>query len=244
MKIHYSAQTEASSVRPTRNEDCFATGEGRWSEDSGYLFVVADGICRPDDDCQIAKIAVEAICSRFYDDKSDNRFKAVQRAFAYANEQVIAAGRNELGATIVAALILDNDVHVANVGNGRAYLFRNGTLRQITQDHSLAAEFIRKGFCTERDLRIRPHSLFKVYKALGVESGVEADLFSQTLHPQDSIVLCTDGVSGWLNDNDDQIARVLQTCAWEHAAIELIALADRLGGHDDKTAMVILCQAS
>ncbi len=229
-------------MTPMHNQDHFVIDEGLWNENTGYLFVIADGIKTLHNDCHIAQLGAEAVYTKYYADISDNRIMALQKAFEYANQEVCETCPN-LGTTCTAALFHNETLHVANVGNSRAYRLRDHYLTQITQDHSLAAAFIKLGHVTEDDLRTYPHSSYKLTRWLGSPSAVEVDIFSESLEPKDSILLCTKGVSGWLHEEDNEIAQVLGSHPTEKAAQALMKLVEDAGSASDATAIVIAYQS-
>ncbi|MDX1520891.1 MAG: protein phosphatase 2C domain-containing protein [Anaerolineae bacterium] len=109
----------------------------------------------------------------------------------YAQENLSFGER--MGATLTAALIQGEAVEFANIGNGRAYVWRDGTLTQITQDHSLAAKLAARGVIDRKDIPYHPYNSV-VLRALGVTDEIEVDTFTWQYRPGDKLLLCSDGL--------------------------------------------------
>lgn len=142
-----------------------------------------------------------------------------------------------MGTTIVAAAISDGALHVAWVGDSRAYLVRDNAAQQLTEDHSLVAELVRNGVITEQ--QARTHSRRHVItRCLGQsEQAVAADAVSATIEPGDRVLLCSDGLTAHLDDAD--IARVMHESGGPAAACEaLVRAANARGGSDNVTVAV------
>ena len=225
-------------MNPTQNQDYFLIDESVWNEKAGFLFVIADGMKSENEHCRVASLCAKSIYSKYYAETSDNRMMALKNAFEYANHKVCQVCP-DVGAACTAALFHGETLHIAQVGNSRAYRLRSEQLTQITQDHSLAAAFIQKGHVTEEDLKIYHHSLYELTRWLGNPSAVEVDIFTETLQPKDSILLCTKGLSGWLHDEDSRICEILKLSAVENAAQALLEPSERAGRYMDATAIVI-----
>ena len=144
-----------------------------------------------------------------------------------------------MGTTIVGLYMEEeNMAHIAHVGDSRAYLFRNGGLKQITSDHSWVNEQIQKNILTQKDAR--NHRWKNVItRALGNKLNVDIDLTSLEVSPDDYILLCTDGLTGMLDDNE-----IFQTIKnsignLEKACKDLIHAANEKGGLDNITVVLL-----
>ncbi len=141
-----------------------------------------------------------------------------------------------MGTTIVAAVLQGNQLTVANVGDSRAYLIERSGIRQLTHDHTWVAEQVREGTLTGEEAA--GHSYRHVItRSLGGQPQVEVDIFRETAQPGDIVLLCSDGLSG--QASDEEIRRIVQANSPQKAADELIDLANRRGGLDNITAIVI-----
>ena len=140
-----------------------------------------------------------------------------------------------MGTTLTAAIIVGNRAYVAHVGDSRAYLVRQGVVRQLTEDHSLVQEQVRAGLLTEREAR---HSRFRnvITRSVGYNREVEVDLMSLSVYPGDIFLLCSDGLTGHVDD--ETMADILVSAFLGKAAQLLVDLANYMGGDDNITVVV------
>ena len=166
----------------------------------------------------------------------------LSRAIEYGNRQIYehAAGDDrfsDMGTTVVGLAFSGNRVYVAHVGDSRAYRMRSGGLEQLTEDHSLANEFIRLNVLKPEDLPHFPHKNV-IVRALGLQNGVKVDSAYRTAREGDRFLLCSDGLSDLLSD--EEIAEVLeQASCSRHAAERLVDLALDYGGVDNITVLIV-----
>jgi serine/threonine protein phosphatase PrpC len=168
--------------------------------------------------------------------------EALRTVFLAANRRIreTAAKDSEfegMGTTLVALLEDGDSVHLANVGDSRAYLLRNGELSQVTVDHTLVQELIDEGRLRPEEAERHPQRSI-ITRALGVESEVEVDLFTYQLLSGDRLLLCSDGLSGVV---DEQRIRnvLLRVPEPQRAAEKLVAMANEGGGPDNITVVVL-----
>ncbi len=167
-------------------------------------------------------------------------------AIRSANEAILSASLNDpslagMGTTLVAATLIGSEsgdvLVIANVGDSRAYLFHNDKLRQVTDDHSLAAEMLRNGDISDEEAARHPQR-HVITRALGIDGTVDIDLFELRLGSGDRILLCSDGLTNELSD--EEISRVLSSVSDPVAASEdLVRRANAHGGADNITVVVI-----
>jgi serine/threonine protein phosphatase PrpC len=168
--------------------------------------------------------------------------EALRAVFLQANRRIreVASKDSEfegMGTTLVALLEDGDSVHLANVGDSRAYLLRNGELSQVTVDHTLVQELIDEGRLRPDEAERHPQRSI-ITRALGVESDVEVDLFTYKLLPGDRLLLCSDGLSGVVNEQ--RIRNVmLRVPEPQRAAEKLVAMANEGGGPDNITVVVL-----
>lgn len=132
--------------------------------------------------------------------------ESLHRAVASANDAVYSRARSEpalsgMGATLVTLAFQEGSAVIANVGDSRAYLLRNGTVTQITHDHSLVAEQVRAGILTAEQAAVSPLQS-TITRAIGIEPEVQVDLFAAQLEMGDRILLTTDGLFRYLSDEE------------------------------------------
>jgi protein phosphatase len=153
--------------------------------------------------------------------------------FRRAHENVAQMG---MGTTLTALLLDGDTARFAHIGDSRAYLLRDGELRQVTDDHSLVGEMVRDGRLTEEEAAVHPHRSI-LSRALGTEAHVRIDEYAEELLPGDVLLLCSDGLSGPV---PAAAIRVALTHADPQAAAErLIQEARKAGGPDNITAVVV-----
>jgi len=163
-------------------------------------------------------------------------------AVRLANRKIFEAATQNathegMGATIVAAWIDDRRMSLVHVGDSRAYLLRAGSLDQLTADHSLVAEHVRRGTMTPQEAESSQLQNILV-RALGTQDQVEVDVDEQILIEGDSLLLCSDGLTHMVTD--PEIASTLSTYEpAQPAADRLIELANEYGGDDNVTVIVI-----
>ncbi len=213
------------------------------------LFVVADGMGGHDCGEVASRLAVETLIqsARERVDVSprpsiDQLESALDEAFQTANNTIKGNAEergNDMGTTMVCAMVVDDQVALcANVGDSRGYLYRNGTLHQITKDHSLVWRMVDQGRLTQAEARNHPHSNI-LLRTVGTERNVEIDLFRVELELGDKVVLCSDGLWGEVEDGEMESVMNQQPDG-RIAARELVRAAHLGGGKDNIT--VILAQ--
>jgi PPM family protein phosphatase len=142
-----------------------------------------------------------------------------------------------MGTTVVAALLREEVLAIAHVGDSRLYLVRNGTIQALTTDHSWIAEQILKGFITEEEAERSPQRNI-VTKALGVESSVDVELAEVPIKSGDMLLLCSDGLTRGVHSND--ILQILRGSEDLPAMSDrLIVMANEAGGDDNTTVVVV-----
>jgi protein phosphatase len=157
-----------------------------------------------------------------------------------ANEVVVERGAKEnsdLGSTVTAALIIGDVATIANVGDSRTYLLRDGRLERITQDHSLVARLADAGVITPEEVRTHPQRN-QIYRCLGHKAQVEVDTFTVQLQAGDRLILCSDGL--WEMVLDEDIQRAVEEARTPQKACDvLIKEANRAGGEDNIAVIVV-----
>lgn len=229
-KRSYSGLTDIGRVR-AHNEDAILT--------EPPLFAVADGLGGHEAGEVASNIAIAALL-----DAAPARAdaKALGRAVRAANSAVIKAaregrGREGMGTTLTAVVAEGPLLAVAHVGDSRAYLLHGAVLERVTRDHSMVADMIDQGTLTEEQARVHPHRSV-ITRALGTDPNMYADTFEVDASPGDRLLLCSDGLTGMLTD--DQIAELLGEYGDpELAARALIDAANDAGGHDNISVIVV-----
>jgi protein phosphatase len=145
-----------------------------------------------------------------------------------------------MGSTVVAALLTGNVLSIAHVGDSRIYLFKEGALRQLTQDHSLVMEQVRRGLISREEAEQSELSNV-IMRALGAEPAVQVDLDEIWVNEGDQVLLCSDGLTRMASDA--QIAPVLaEPLTAQQACERLVQLANELGGEDNISVILVRLQ--
>src|SRR5437762_14183809 len=210
----------------------------------GALFIVADGMGGHAAGEVASEIAVDTVSNMYYQDDSDEVASSLLRAIKRANAAIHQRAaenmlRSGMGTTCVAAILRGNGAYIANVGDSRAYLVRNNQVKQVSQDHSWVAEQVRAGLLTED--QARTHAQRNVItRCLGTQADVEIDVFPEPIEENDALVLCTDGLSGLVTD--DEIRRIVNQSGPQESVYHLVERANENGGPDNITAIVVSVQ--
>ena len=141
-----------------------------------------------------------------------------------------------MGTTIVAAVSKDNEACIAHVGDSRAYITDGNDIRQITKDHSLVQEMYDSGKITVEELETHPQKNI-ITRAMGVNEEVDIDFDFVCINENESIILCSDGLSGLLSES--KMLEIYNNTDFECLADEYIKEANRLGGKDNITVVVM-----
>jgi len=203
------------------------------------VFVVADGMGGAQAGEVASRIAVEAFAEGLPEQGSpEERLATVALT---ANRRIYELSQSEseragMGTTLTAAYLGENELALAHVGDSRAYLFRDGELTRLTQDHSLMAELIRRGKLTEEEAADHPQRSI-ITRALGPEPEVTVDTWTYPVRAGDIVLLCSDGLTSMISEA--QVAEILRAAdGLERAAQALIDAANGAGGRDNITVLL------
>ncbi|OGW36198.1 MAG: hypothetical protein A2010_13820 [Nitrospirae bacterium GWD2_57_9] len=235
MKTLSAANTDTGRKR-TNNEDAFLIDQEL------RLYAVADGIGGHSGGEVASRIAVETLRERVREDRRErDPGDVLNDAFILGNTRVIEAGATDrglagMGTTLTAVLLKGTSAHLAHAGDSRAYLLREGMLEQVTEDHGVVAEQVRAGIVTPDQARRSPYRHI-ITRALGIERELLVDRRTIELRENDVLLLCTDGLTEMIEDRE--IERILLSSALPDAVQGLIAAANRNGGVDNITVVVV-----
>ena len=226
-------RTDIGKLRK-QNEDA------AWFDEARAVFAVADGMGGHLAGEVASRMAIEAV-QRMARENERPGIAALREAVACAHETILAHAQDHIecagmGTTLSVLWLGENYAYIAHVGDSRIYRLREGSLTQITQDHSLVEELVRAGLITREQARTNPRRNI-ITRALGTHGENEPDLLVTDVQDGDVFLLCTDGLTGMVPD--DEIERTLRDCGIEAAADRLLALALDAGGRDNVT--LILC---
>ena len=205
------------------------------------VFIVADGMGGHNAGDYASKYTVETVIREIAASSEKEPEKILARAIEVANEDIIRlAGENAemegMGTTIVAATFVDGYLKVANVGDSRLYVVGEKII-QITRDHSLVEEMIRMGGIDRETARNHPDKNI-ITRAIGAAEKVEIDFFEVELKPGEIVLMCSDGLTNMLEDEEIRMILNGQRDIVEKAE-ELVKAANNNGGKDNITVILI-----
>lgn len=206
------------------------------------LFIVADGMGGHNAGDYASKITLETIVKHISGSGETEPAKNLGDAIAAANTLVRDRAERQpelegMGTTVVAASCEGRTLHVANVGDSRLYIVGQKKIRQITRDHSWVEEMVRRGGLDREEARNHPDKNI-ITRAVGAEDTVKIDFFTVSLEEGDMILMCTDGLTNMLED--EEILRVLEVSRdIVEMAEELVRAANDKGGRDNISVILI-----
>jgi PPM family protein phosphatase len=227
--------TDVGRVRDS-NEDAFLTLDS--GQPGRLLVAVADGMGGHNAGEVASAIAIDSL-RHFFEAAVDVGEAVVQANAAIWDAACADVEKEGMGTTLVCALVADSgEVIIANVGDSRAYAVANGQARLVTVDHTWVTDQVRAGHLSEDEARHSPYRNL-LTRSLGATPRVQVDVFSDLrLRVGDALVLCSDGVTTYLDEAD--VSQVIsQSASAQQAAERLVAVAVRRGGADNATAVVV-----
>jgi protein phosphatase len=250
-KLTFVGQTDTGRVRE-HNEDTIAT-----DTDVGLL-VLADGMGGYNAGEVASGIAVKTITNLVREGLAREDLGSIDRstgltrpsivlrdAITRANKIIYQTARSQaecegMGTTVVAALFYDNRISIAHVGDSRLYRQRGSQIAQVTMDHSLLQELVDRGFYSPEEAQRAANKNY-VTRALGVEPQVEVEVQEHPVDKGDVYILCSDGLSDMVEDEDIRLTISTFGANLDTVAKQLIQLANENGGRDNVS--VVLAQA-
>ncbi len=249
LTVEVAGKSDVGCVR-TNNEDNFGY-------DSRFgIFVVCDGMGGQAAGEVASKMAVDILLDYFREAAKSGGYRqvgepfqgvsrdarALASAIQLANRTIFETGQQQqsksgMGSTIVAALIRGNALSVGHVGDSRIYLVRQNVIQQLTQDHSLVMEQVRRGYIT-REQAERSEMQNIILRALGSEESVEPDVEDLVVLPGDTLILSSDGLTRHVHD--EEILKVISsTGSLEQSCATLVEAAKSNGGDDNITCLLL-----
>jgi protein phosphatase len=249
LTVNVAGKTDLGCVR-TNNEDNFGY-------DLRYgIFVVCDGMGGQAAGEVASKLGVDTVLDYFRRAAETGEYDqvgaplnglspygtALACAIRLANQTIYQTGQQQasnagMGSTVVAALIKGNSLSIGNVGDSRIYLVRQGNIQQLTQDHSLVMEQVRRGYIT-REQAERSEMQNIILKALGSEQEVEPDIEDLVVLTGDVLVMCSDGLTKYVRE-EEILGTIHMTLDLKQACDGLIQAAKERGGDDNITCMLL-----
>jgi PPM family protein phosphatase len=233
-----AAATDRGRKRPS-NEDAFG-----YSVEDG-VFVVCDGMGGAAAGEVASSLAVDEILKQLDRHNGHGQIAlplAAEKAILAANETIYERSQRNrklsgMGTTMVALITRDRKAWLLNIGDSRGYRLRNGKLEQLTLDHSLVEEQVRLGRMSQSEA-LRSPLRNVITRALGTQSRVTPDIFELEPEQGDVFLLCSDGLTRELSDNDIETV-LAATSSLEDACATLVDIAKKAGGHDNITCLLV-----
>lgn len=225
--------TDIGRKREINQDYVFATDETIGNLPN--LLVVADGMGGHRAGDFASRFTVEVLAEEVQNSKETHPEQILGNAIQIANERLMEEAAKDsrlegMGTTLVAATILDHVLYFANVGDSRLYLI-NKEIRQLSKDHSMVEEMVRLGGLTEEEAKHHPDKNI-ITRAMGVKDKVEPDFFEYRLKGGDTILMCSDGLTNMVDD--DEIFQIVKSARDIVEAVEtLIQRANENGGSDN-----------
>lgn len=237
--LRVGSLTDVGKVREI-NQDYLAT------DPEHGLFIVADGMGGHLAGEKASQGAVEAITRALSPEilaqANGTMVDLIQAAIQEANREIVQASLQDssmrgMGTTATVAVTLSDKVFVGHIGDSRAYHMRGGEIVQITEDHSVVAQLLRARAITPAEAQRHPYRNV-ITRCLGMQMEIEADTFEVDWQPGDRLLLCSDGLSGLVSD--EEMIRIADEYAEPQEACErLVALALERGGYDNITIVLL-----
>lgn len=243
LHLDFGSQTDIGLKR-ANNEDTMISvlpADPQVMQQRGALFIVADGLGGQSKGEVASDMVVNEVKKLYYADLTNPIETALLNAVKQANTLLYdyQTGKDDthesMGTTCIAAVLHNDSAYIANVGDSRAYIVHQDTIRQISLDHSWVAEQINAGKMTPEEALTHPQRNI-ITRCVGTKPEVEVDIFTEHVSDGDTLVLCTDGLS-WEVSAQEILTTVIQSTP-EESVGRLIALANEHGGPDNITAVV------
>ncbi len=234
-----SGITDTGSKRKNNQDSIFFSDEPVGSLPN--LYIVADGMGGHRAGDKASRMAIDITVEFIKKSSIENPIAILKRAMIFANNEIYKSANKDpdlvgMGTTMVAAVALEGKLYVANVGDSRLYVVIND-IRQITMDHSLVEEMIRSGELERKKGRNHPEKNI-ITKAMGSKDEVVPDFFEIDMEPEDKYVLCSDGLSNMVEDDEIRDI-VVDYRDIKDAARALVERANYYGGSDNISVVIV-----
>ena len=228
-------------IRREANQDYMYTSETAVGN-LPNLFLLADGMGGHAAGDYASRFTVEKVAELVGKSTFTEPVAILKQAISEANALLLAeadkdVSRQGMGTTLVTATIIDDRMYVSNVGDSRLYLVSDDKMIQVTRDHSLVEEMVRLGEMDKEDAKVHPDKNI-ITRAVGVLPEVSADFFEVELEPGDMILMCSDGLTNMVRDEEIRQIILGQRDIVEKAE-KLVETANKNGGRDNITVVLI-----
>lgn len=243
LDLAVAARTDMGRVRENNEDkfDFFQPDELPVLAVKGSFFAVADGMGGHESGQVASELGLKTVLTQYYADPDEDVEKSLAAAIVAANSYVfdtaqVVPGRQGMGTTCTTAVIRENELYVGHVGDSRAYLIRDGKMEQVTEDHSWVAEQVKRGALTAEEAANSPFRNV-ITRSLGAAAEVEPDVYHRELEVGDVLLLCSDGLTGYADDQT--IFELANSYGPSMAALKLVQTACENGGGDNVTVVIV-----
>lgn len=231
-------------LKRASNQDCFDYSN---ADENLIWAAVCDGMGGVNGGDIASNLAVKSIREVLVQNHTEDLLQddienLLKKAIQKANFEIFTMAQNDnnlsgMGTTVVLVVAFYDKIHVAHVGDSRAYLISQNNIKQLTTDHSVVQEMINEGEITNEEAKCHPNKNI-ITRALGISKNVDIDYSVETKKSGDSIIICSDGLTNYLNQ--DEIWRfVKHKMSNSQLVEELISTANERGGNDNITVVIL-----
>ena len=227
------AKTDIGRLRKSNQDSVFATDQKIGSLSN--LYIVADGMGGHNAGDFASKFTIETVTHEIEHSEEESPIRCIANAIRIANQKLIETASSSvvlegMGTTIVVATVVEDHLYVANVGDSRLYRIKN-VIQQITRDHSWVEEMVLRGEMTHEQARVHPDKNI-ITRAVGAMDRILIDFFDLELNQGDFFLMCSDGLSNMVEDQQ-MLEVVSRDLTVEEKAKILIDMANEQGGRDN-----------
>ncbi len=247
LRYRFGSTSDIGLVRQYNEDNFYVFDEGVAWQELGMLIAVADGMGGHNGGDVASQVAVNTISAYYSIRRKDPPLDRLVSSVEQANRQIFDISQeNEgfygMGTTLTGMVVMGREAHIAHVGDSRAYLYRDGRMTQLTDDHSLVAQAVREGILTPEQAARHPQRSI-ITRALGTRDAVEVDAMTIHLQPADIVVMSSDGLHGFVED--EEIRELLEALGDDpqRAAQQLVQAALAKGGNDNVTVVTLRVDA-
>lgn len=228
------------------NEDMglfFRIADESIGSEKGSLLIVADGMGGHQAGEVASKLATEMVTQEYFKNSNHSSVeKNLSKAFVAANKKIFDLASSQkkyfgMGTTCTALIILEEDIYYAHVGDSRAYIWKNNSIKRITEDHTYVQELIRQGEISISEASTHPKRNI-LTNAMGTKPDVRVDSnrHNDLFELSDRLLLCSDGLYEYIQD--EELAQILSLGSIQEAATTMVQEAKKRGGHDNITVLI------
>lgn len=248
IRYNFGCLTDIGLVRQYNEDNYYVFDSGTNHEELGMLIAVADGMGGHNGGDVASQVAVNTVASYYSTRRKDSALDRLISTVEQANRQIFDISQeNEglygMGTTLTTMVFRGREAFVAHVGDSRAYLFREGQLTQLTDDHSLVAQAVREGILTPEQAARHPQRSI-ITRALGTRDAVEVDSLTIQIQAGDILILSSDGLHGFVDDEDIQSYLVSHGEDPDELACQLVQAALAKGGNDNVSLVTVRVEAA